>query len=63
MYQSFSFKDTTYEQAAFRNKWKHLHPSVVFIGFMQYIDGLVQERSNSIANALELPGSFSCTNP
>ena len=28
---------------------------------LQYIDGLVQERRNSIANALEL--SLSCINP
>ena len=29
--------------------------------FQQYIDGLVQEKRNSIANAHEL--HFSCTNP
>ena len=31
--------------------------------FAPYIDGLVQERRNSIANALELRLTVSCTNP
>ena len=31
------------------------------LGHVQYIDGLVQERRNSSANALEL--HLSCTNP
>ena len=33
----------------------------LLLTYLEYIDGLVQERHNSIANALEL--RLSCTNP
>ena len=44
-----------------KKKKKKRNATEVFVEILDHVDGLVQERHNSIANALEL--RFSCTNP